>query len=44
MDLHYKMNGGAIVFDGTNECAVSALNQSFFQEQNYSYSDTLGGL
>ena len=42
-------DGGAIVFDGTNDCAVSALNQSFFQfgTGDYSYGlwvkyDTLG--
>jgi hypothetical protein len=42
-------DGGAIVFDGTNDCAVSALNQSFFQfgTDDYSYGlwvkfDTLG--
>ena len=42
-------NGGAIVFDGTNDSAVSALNQSFFQfgTGDYSYGvwvkfDTLG--
>ena len=31
-------NGGAIVFDGTNDSAVSALNQAFFQFGTGDYS------